>query len=112
MAGGIEKLIMMDMSPDMIKLCKDSERNMPDQNIETSFVIGDEEFLPVKERWKYCLLFFILYFLCHFPPSSQPHTQIIELVSFINISLQVFLVFRQKKKLNFLFKSYLLSLIL
>ncbi|KAH9602996.1 hypothetical protein KSS87_007247 [Heliosperma pusillum] len=47
--GGIEKLIMMDMSSDMVKLCKDAEKDMPNQDIETSFVIGDEEFLPVKE---------------------------------------------------------------
>ncbi|KAL9234171.1 hypothetical protein vseg_009070 [Gypsophila vaccaria] len=47
--GGIEKLIMMDMSSDMVKLCKDSEKDMPNQNIETTFVVGDEEFLPVKE---------------------------------------------------------------
>ncbi|XP_021851263.1 putative methyltransferase At1g22800, mitochondrial [Spinacia oleracea] len=47
--GGIEKLIMMDSSIDMVKSCKDAEKDMPDQNVETSFVVGDEEFLPVKE---------------------------------------------------------------
>ncbi|XP_052201048.1 putative methyltransferase At1g22800, mitochondrial isoform X2 [Diospyros lotus] len=47
--GGIEKLIMMDTSYDMIKLCKDAEQDVPDKNIETSFVVGDEEFLPVNE---------------------------------------------------------------
>ncbi|XP_057536560.1 putative methyltransferase At1g22800, mitochondrial [Amaranthus tricolor] len=47
--GGIEKLIMMDTSLDMVRSCKDAEKDMPDQNVETSFVIGDEEFLPVKE---------------------------------------------------------------
>ncbi|KNA09079.1 hypothetical protein SOVF_156860, partial [Spinacia oleracea] len=46
---GIEKLIMMDSSIDMVKSCKDAEKDMPDQNVETSFVVGDEEFLPVKE---------------------------------------------------------------
>ncbi|KAL9262995.1 putative methyltransferase, mitochondrial [Drosera capensis] len=46
--GGIEKLIMMDTSHDMVKLCKDIERDMS-SNIETSFVVGDEEFLPMKE---------------------------------------------------------------
>ncbi|XP_010680599.2 putative methyltransferase At1g22800, mitochondrial [Beta vulgaris subsp. vulgaris] len=47
--GGVEKLIMMDTSIDMVKLCKDAEKDMPDQNVEISFVVGDEEFLPVKE---------------------------------------------------------------
>lgn len=50
MSGGVEKLIMMDTSIDMVKLCKDAEKDMPDQNVEISFVVGDEEFLPVKER--------------------------------------------------------------
>lgn len=48
--GGVEKLIMMDMSLDMVKLCKEVEKDMPDQNVETSYVVGDEEFLPVKEN--------------------------------------------------------------
>lgn len=47
--GGIEKLIMMDMSFDMVKQLKDSEKNFPNNNIETFFVVGDEEFLPIKE---------------------------------------------------------------
>ncbi|KAA8528006.1 hypothetical protein F0562_035125 [Nyssa sinensis] len=47
--GGIQKLIMMDTSYDMIKLCKDAEKDVSNENIETSFVVGDEEFLPVKE---------------------------------------------------------------
>ena len=52
MPGSIEKLIMMDTSNDMVKLCKDAEAAQQDsnQNIETSFVVGDEEFLPIKER--------------------------------------------------------------
>uniref|UniRef100_M1BPM1 Methyltransferase type 11 domain-containing protein n=1 Tax=Solanum tuberosum TaxID=4113 RepID=M1BPM1_SOLTU len=48
--GGIEKLLMMDTSWDMVKLCKDAEQQMPTDNIETSYVIGDEEYLPVKEN--------------------------------------------------------------
>lgn len=48
--GGIEKLLMMDTSWDMIKLCKDAEQQMPNDNIETSYIIGDEEYLPVKEN--------------------------------------------------------------
>nr|POE58284.1 putative methyltransferase at1g22800 [Quercus suber] len=47
--GGIEKLIMMDTSYDMIKLCKDTEKDVHNENIETSYVVGDEEFLPLKE---------------------------------------------------------------
>ncbi|XP_028099853.1 putative methyltransferase At1g22800, mitochondrial [Camellia sinensis] len=47
--GAIEKLIMMDTSYDMVKLCKDAEEDASNKNIETSFVVGDEEFLPVKE---------------------------------------------------------------
>ncbi|GAB2291419.1 hypothetical protein Dimus_025675 [Dionaea muscipula] len=47
--GGIEKLIMMDTSHDMVKLCKDAERDLSSENIDTSFVVGDEEFLPMKE---------------------------------------------------------------
>lgn len=43
---------MMDTSNDMVQLCKDAEAAQQDsnQNIETSFVVGDEEFLPIKER--------------------------------------------------------------
>ncbi|KAL3534774.1 hypothetical protein ACH5RR_003235 [Cinchona calisaya] len=47
--GGIEKLIMMDTSNDMVKVCKNAEMGMANENIETSFIVGDEEFLPIKE---------------------------------------------------------------
>uniref|UniRef100_A0A2N9J3F3 Methyltransferase type 11 domain-containing protein n=1 Tax=Fagus sylvatica TaxID=28930 RepID=A0A2N9J3F3_FAGSY len=47
--GAIEKLIMMDTSYDMIKLCKDAEKDVHNEKIETSYMVGDEEFLPVKE---------------------------------------------------------------
>ncbi|KAF3447418.1 hypothetical protein FNV43_RR12604 [Rhamnella rubrinervis] len=47
--GGIEKFVMMDTSYDMVKLCKSAEQDAPTENIETSFMVGDEEFLPVKE---------------------------------------------------------------
>lgn len=50
-SGAIEKLIMMDTSYDMVKLCRDAEQDMPNKSIETSFVVGDEEFLPIKERY-------------------------------------------------------------
>ncbi|KAJ9541160.1 hypothetical protein OSB04_027666 [Centaurea solstitialis] len=43
----IEKLIMMDSSYDMVKLCKDAEKDFSD-NIETSFMVGDEEYLPIQ----------------------------------------------------------------
>ncbi|OIT02185.1 putative methyltransferase [Nicotiana attenuata] len=42
---------MMDTSCDMVKLCKDAEQQMPNDNIETSYIIGDEEYLPVKENF-------------------------------------------------------------
>ncbi|MQL76771.1 hypothetical protein Taro_009161 [Colocasia esculenta] len=48
--GGVEKLTMMDMSFDMIQTLKDSEKNMTPDNLETFYVVGDEEFLPVKEN--------------------------------------------------------------
>lgn len=57
MAGAIEKLIMMDTSYDMVKVCKDAEKDMHDTNIETSFMVGDEEFLPLKERCAYRFTF-------------------------------------------------------
>ncbi|KAF8025172.1 hypothetical protein BT93_F2113 [Corymbia citriodora subsp. variegata] len=47
--GAIEKLIMMDMSCDMIQQCKEREQDKSDKNIETLHVVGDEEFLPMKE---------------------------------------------------------------
>lgn len=40
---------MMDTSYDMVKRCKDAEKEM-NEDIETSFVVGDEEFLPIKKR--------------------------------------------------------------
>ncbi|KAJ7949745.1 Methyltransferase [Quillaja saponaria] len=46
--GAIEKLVMMDTSYDMVKLCKNSAEVCND-TIETTFMVGDEEFLPVKE---------------------------------------------------------------
>lgn len=41
---------MMDTSYDMVKLCKDAEKDIENGNIEASYLVGDEEFLPVKER--------------------------------------------------------------
>lgn len=48
---------MMDASCDMVKLCKSAENDMPNENIETSFIVGDEEFLPFKERCRLYLSF-------------------------------------------------------
>lgn len=48
-AGGIERLIMMEMSADMVKKWRESENSSGDEP-ETHFVVGDEEFLPIKER--------------------------------------------------------------
>ncbi|KAL5982878.1 hypothetical protein ACLOJK_016956 [Asimina triloba] len=45
----VQKLVMMDMSYDMVKRCRDAEADISDNNLETLFVVGDEEFLPVKE---------------------------------------------------------------
>lgn len=46
--GAIQKLIMMDSSYDMVKLCKDAEKDLSSDNIETSFMVGDEEYLPIQ----------------------------------------------------------------
>jgi NADH dehydrogenase [ubiquinone] 1 alpha subcomplex assembly factor 5 len=48
-SGGIEKLIMMDMSADMVRKWRESG-NATDDGPEAHFVVGDEEFLPIKER--------------------------------------------------------------
>lgn len=62
---------MMDMSHDMIQLCKKSEQ---DDDIETVYVVGDEEFSPMEKRlhtWiillccYICLLFVNLWHLLH-----------------------------------------------
>ncbi|XP_050378778.1 putative methyltransferase At1g22800, mitochondrial [Argentina anserina] len=47
--GAIEKLIMMSASYDMVKRCRNAEDEVHNENIETSFMVGDEEFLPIKE---------------------------------------------------------------
>lgn len=41
---------MMDTSYDMVKLCKDTERSISSDAVETYYIVGDEEFLPIKER--------------------------------------------------------------
>jgi NADH dehydrogenase [ubiquinone] 1 alpha subcomplex assembly factor 5 len=47
--GGIEKLTMMDMSADMVKKWRELE-NATDDGLETHFIVGDEEYLPIKEK--------------------------------------------------------------
>ncbi|XP_078434732.1 S-adenosyl-L-methionine-dependent methyltransferases superfamily protein isoform X1 [Wolffia australiana] len=48
--GSIQKLIMMDMSSDMIRKLKQSEKDLPDDDLEKFYMVGDEEFLPLKEN--------------------------------------------------------------
>ncbi|GAA0166703.1 hypothetical protein LIER_21799 [Lithospermum erythrorhizon] len=48
--GGIEKLTMMDMSFDMLRTCRDAEKTLPETTVETSYIVGDEEYLPLQER--------------------------------------------------------------
>ncbi|TKY49937.1 putative methyltransferase [Spatholobus suberectus] len=47
--GGVEKLIVMDASYDMVQACKNAYHTSNDDGVETEFLVGDEEFLPVKE---------------------------------------------------------------
>lgn len=42
---------MMDMSYDMVEKCRAAEKTMSDSIMKTSFLVGDEEFLPIKERY-------------------------------------------------------------
>ncbi|KAG4987240.1 hypothetical protein JHK84_035192 [Glycine max] len=44
--GGVEKLIVMDASYDMLQACKNAHHNA---TVETHFLVADEEFLPIKE---------------------------------------------------------------
>ncbi|KAF6159675.1 hypothetical protein GIB67_029933 [Kingdonia uniflora] len=48
--GSVEKLTLMDSSYDMVKFCKEAEPNFANDGVETSFLVGDEEFLPIKEN--------------------------------------------------------------
>ncbi|KAK7289731.1 hypothetical protein RIF29_03601 [Crotalaria pallida] len=47
--GAIEKLIMMDASYEMLQVCKNAADVSNNDNIESVYVVGDEEFLPIKE---------------------------------------------------------------
>ncbi|RLM75109.1 hypothetical protein C2845_PM15G03510 [Panicum miliaceum] len=50
-AAAVElRSIMMDMSADMVRKWRESE-NATDDGPERHFVVGDEEFLPIKERY-------------------------------------------------------------
>lgn len=50
-SGGVEKLIVMDASYDMIQACRNSHRDSSNDAVQTEFLVADEEFLPIKERW-------------------------------------------------------------
>ncbi|KAM3240516.1 hypothetical protein ACQJBY_053917 [Aegilops geniculata] len=47
--GGIEKLTMMDMSVDMVNKWRELE-SATDDGPEMNFIVGDEEYLPMKEN--------------------------------------------------------------
>ncbi|VAI56040.1 unnamed protein product [Triticum turgidum subsp. durum] len=47
--GGIEKLTMMDMSVDMVNRWRELESATED-GPEMNFIVGDEEYLPIKEN--------------------------------------------------------------
>jgi NADH dehydrogenase [ubiquinone] 1 alpha subcomplex assembly factor 5 len=50
-AGAIEKLIVMDASYDMVQRCQnDYHASTNTDQTDTMFVVGDEEFLPIKEK--------------------------------------------------------------
>lgn len=40
----------MDASYDMVQRCKNDYHESINNNMETMFLVGDEEFLPIKER--------------------------------------------------------------
>lgn len=48
-AGGVEKLIVMDASYDMVQACQNAYHASNDDAIDTDFLVADEEFLPIKE---------------------------------------------------------------
>lgn len=41
---------MMDMSHDMVKRLKKLETNLTEEIFETLYLVGDEEFLPIREK--------------------------------------------------------------
>ncbi|XP_061339670.1 putative methyltransferase At1g22800, mitochondrial [Gastrolobium bilobum] len=47
--GATEKLIVMDASYEMVQACKNADDASDDDTFETVFLVGDEEFLPIKE---------------------------------------------------------------
>nr|XP_007148619.1 hypothetical protein PHAVU_005G001600g [Phaseolus vulgaris]ESW20613.1 hypothetical protein PHAVU_005G001600g [Phaseolus vulgaris] len=47
--GGVEKLIVMDASYDMVQACRNTRRASSDNAVKTEFLVADEEFLPIKE---------------------------------------------------------------
>jgi hypothetical protein len=63
---------MMDMSHDMVKRLKKLENNFTEENLETLYLVGDEEFLPIKEKYysptqantKLCYFIIVTVLLC------------------------------------------------
>nr|AFK48595.1 unknown [Lotus japonicus] len=47
--GAIEKLIVMDASHDVVQACKNANHGLNNNGMETMYLVGDEEFLPIKE---------------------------------------------------------------
>ncbi|WVZ01184.1 hypothetical protein V8G54_027253 [Vigna mungo] len=47
--GGVEKLIVMDASYDMVRACRNAYRDSSNNAVQAEFLVADEEFLPIKE---------------------------------------------------------------
>ncbi|XP_027913865.1 putative methyltransferase At1g22800, mitochondrial [Vigna unguiculata] len=47
--GGVEKLIVMDASYDMVQACRNAYPASPNNAVQKEFLVADEEFLPIKE---------------------------------------------------------------
>lgn len=68
----------MDMSADMVKKWRESENGTGD-GPETHFVIGDEEFLPIKARWFHFLGWFQFMYCIVIPKCTNPTTTLLRL---------------------------------
>lgn len=58
--GAIEKLIVMDASHDMVQACKNANHGLNNNGMETMYLVGDEEFLPIKERFRSWLYLYLI----------------------------------------------------
>lgn len=63
--GAVEKLIVMDASYEMVQVCKNAADLSNNDNVESVFVVGDEEFLPIKERCIWSHLYYYLIIILH-----------------------------------------------